>query len=95
VAKKTVEKTKDPVVITCPKCKKGTMLKGKTAFGCSEYKAGCTFKVLFEQYGKVLNDKQISTLIQKGKTPKIKGLSIDGQSVDSVLVLDASFNISL
>lgn len=91
--KKTVKKTDDLNIITCPKCKKGTILKGKTAFGCSEYKGGCTFKVMFEQYGKVLNDKQIHSLIQKGKSPKIKGLNIDGQSVDSLLVLDSSFNV--
>ena len=48
--------------------------------------------IMFEQYGKVLNDKQIYTLIQKGKSLKVKGLSIDGKIIDSVLVLDSSFN---
>ena len=86
------KKTVDLGVITCPKCKKGHILKGKTAFGCSEYKNGCSFKIMFEQYGKVLNDKQIYTLIQKGKSLKVKGLSIDGKIIDSVLVLDSSFN---
>jgi DNA topoisomerase-3 len=32
----------------CPKCKKGTILKGKTAYGCSNYATGCDFKYLFE-----------------------------------------------
>ena len=31
----------------CPVCKKGTVLKGKTAYGCSEYKSGCTFRLPF------------------------------------------------
>lgn len=31
----------------CPKCKTGTILKGKTAFGCSNYKTGCDFRVGF------------------------------------------------
>jgi DNA topoisomerase-3 len=92
VTKKTVEKTDGQAPLTCPKCKKGTMLKGKTAFGCSEYKSGCTFKVMFEQYGKLLNDKQIFTLIQKGKSPKIKGLLVNGETIDSALILDSSFN---
>lgn len=91
--KKSSEKPKEPVDIACPRCKKGTILKGRTAFGCSEYKTGCTFKISFEQFGKTLTDKQISTLIQKGKSPKIKGLSIDGQTMDSALVLDASFDV--
>ena len=32
----------------CPKCKKGTIIKGKTAYGCSHWKAGCSFKVPFD-----------------------------------------------
>ena len=93
VAKKQTKKTEEPDALTCPKCKKGTILKGKTAFGCSEYKTGCTFKVMFEQYGKVLTDKQIQALIKKGKSPKIRGLNIDGKMKDSILVLDSSFNV--
>ena len=69
------------------------MLKGKTAYGCSEYKSGCHFKVMFEQYGKALNEKQIFALIQKGKSPKIKGLLIDGQGIDAALIFDAEFNV--
>lgn len=88
------EEKKQEVILTCPKCKKGRMLKGRTAFGCSEYKNGCTFKIMFEQFGKVLNDKQIYALVQNGKTPKIKGLSVDGKTIDSVLVLDSLFNIT-
>lgn len=43
------EKQSKPVDITsCPKCKKGTILKGKTAYGCSNYATGCDFKYLFE-----------------------------------------------
>lgn len=91
--KKDAGKTDKPVVLTCPRCKKGTMLKGKTAFGCSEYKNGCTFKVMFEQYGKGLNEKQIFALIEKGKTTKIKDLFVDGQTIESALIFDSSFNV--
>lgn len=31
----------------CPLCGKGKILKGKSAFGCSEWKAGCTFRHAF------------------------------------------------
>ncbi len=35
----------DPIVGTpCPLCKKGTLLKGKTAYGCSEWKNGCSYR---------------------------------------------------
>ncbi len=93
--KKEKPKTEEPATMTCPKCKKGILLKGKTAWGCSEYKNGCSFKVLFEQYGKTLSDKQIAQLIEKGKTPKIKGLEVNGQSVDCALEFDASFTVTI
>lgn len=31
----------------CPVCGKGTILKGHSAYGCSEYKNGCTFRIPF------------------------------------------------
>ncbi|HET7733735.1 MAG TPA: DNA topoisomerase III, partial [Paludibacter sp.] len=31
----------------CPLCGKGTLLKGKTAYGCSEWKSGCTYRLPF------------------------------------------------
>lgn len=31
----------------CPLCGKGTILKGKTAYGCSEWKNGCSFRKPF------------------------------------------------
>lgn len=33
----------------CPVCGKGTIIKGKAAYGCSEWKAGCTFRKTFEE----------------------------------------------
>ncbi|MDO4959377.1 MAG: DNA topoisomerase III [Prevotellaceae bacterium] len=32
---------------TCPLCGKGTIIKGKTAYGCSEWKNGCTYRKPF------------------------------------------------
>jgi DNA topoisomerase-3 len=91
--KKIVTKPVEMSAVICPKCNKGTMLKGKTAFGCSEYKNSCTFKVMFEQYGKMLTEKQLLPLIQNGKSHKIKGLTIAGQQVDAALMFDSFFNV--
>lgn len=33
----------------CPLCGKGTIIKGKTAYGCSEWKSGCTYRRPFEE----------------------------------------------
>ena len=32
----------------CPVCGKGTIIKGKTAYGCSEWRNGCTFRKPFD-----------------------------------------------
>lgn len=32
----------------CPVCGKGMIIKGKTAYGCSEWKNGCTYRKAFE-----------------------------------------------
>ena len=38
-----------PVVgSVCPLCGKGTIIKGKTAYGCSNWASGCTYRVPFE-----------------------------------------------
>jgi len=46
---KSAAKTAVPDKITCPKCKKGTVVKGSTAYGCSDWKAGCKFRFSFEE----------------------------------------------
>lgn len=33
---------------TCPVCGKGTIIKGKTAYGCSNWKNGCTYRIAFK-----------------------------------------------
>ena len=46
--KKKTEENPDAIVGTpCPLCGKGTVIKGKTAFGCSEWRNGCTFRKPF------------------------------------------------
>lgn len=51
----------------CPLCKKGGILHGKTAYGCSEYKNGCTFRLDYATYGEGLTDKQLIDIINKFK----------------------------
>lgn len=48
--KKADAESPDPLIGTpCPLCGKGTLIKGKTAYGCSEWKNGCTFR---KEFGK-------------------------------------------
>ena len=37
----------DDTPTICPLCGKGTIIKGKTAYGCSEWKNGCTYRKPF------------------------------------------------
>lgn len=59
-----VEATIPQPVPVCPLCKKGTILKGHTAYGCSEYKSGCTFRIDFSTYGNNLTNDEILTIIR-------------------------------
>ena len=82
--------------LSCPKCKTAKLMKGKTAYGCSNYKE-CGFKLPFIIIGKKLTDKQIVDLIQKGKTTKIKGFVLPGSDTkkDAYLILDDTFNVQM
>lgn len=65
-AKKETPK-KDELI--CPKCNKGIVIKGKTAYGCSEYKSGCDFKFLFEDIrtkaaGKTLTKELVYSILE-------------------------------
>ena len=62
VARDTVSANCPPI---CPICGKGTLLRGKTAYGCSEYKSGCTFRLSYEQHGKDLSDEELEAVARK------------------------------
>lgn len=82
--------------LMCPKCKNHLLVKGKAAYGCQNFKE-CGFKIPFEILGKKLTTTQITDLVQKGKTSKIKGFIMPGseQKTDASLILDETFNIQL
>jgi DNA topoisomerase-3 len=81
--------------ITCPKCKTNSLMKGKTAIGCKEFKE-CGFKIPFQIFGKKLSEKQIQDLIVKGKTSKLKGFTEHPEKIeDGVLVLKEDYSIDL
>ena len=49
--KKATKKKKeaDDVPTICPVCGKGHVIKGKTAWGCSRWKEGCTYRKPFDE----------------------------------------------
>ena len=79
--------------VICPKCRKGKLLKGKTAYGCGEYKSGCTFRLPFTFKEKKLPATQLNRLMAKGSTVQLKGFKIDGKKVAGKLHFDEQFNL--
>ena len=53
------EKTDSVQKPVCPLCGKGTILRGKTAYGCSEYKSGCAFRMDYATYGEGLSEEDL------------------------------------
>lgn len=83
---KTRKKTKTVVGQSCPKCKKGRLLKGKSAYGCSSYKSGCDFLLPFYVYGKKISEKQFIRLLEKGCTVNLKGFKQeDGKEQEGLI----------
>ncbi|GAA4504183.1 DNA topoisomerase 3 [Hymenobacter ginsengisoli] len=81
---------------TCPACKTGHVLRGKTAFGCARFREGCQFRLPIEILGKKLSDPQVKALLAKGRTQLIKGFVTGaGEKLDGALVLDARHQFEL
>jgi DNA topoisomerase-3 len=51
--------------IVCPKCGKGHILRGKTAYGCSRYAEGCDLRLSFDKYSPDLTPGKLATKIAK------------------------------
>jgi len=87
--------SKGIITETCPKCKKGTLIKGKSAFGCSEYKSGCKLVLPFKIHDKKISEKQYIRLLQKGSTVNLKGFKTDSGTVEGLLRFDENYKLVL
>ncbi|MCI9607502.1 MAG: DNA topoisomerase 3 [Muribaculaceae bacterium] len=52
-------------MIECPLCGKGHLLKGKTAYGCSQFKEGCALRLNFDEYSPDITPAALAKLIKK------------------------------
>ncbi|WP_140485256.1 DNA topoisomerase 3 [Flavobacterium sp. GSA192] len=93
----TVEKKKAAGIAaeSCPKCKKGNLIKGKSAYGCSDYKSGCDFVLPFVFGTKKISENQYLRLLQKGSTVNLKDFKIDDNVVEGLLRFDENFKLKL
>lgn len=53
-------KEKQPV---CPLCGQGSIIKGKSAYGCSRWKEGCTFRLPFDECGNISTTDELKKII--------------------------------
>ncbi|NKI25837.1 DNA topoisomerase 3 [Arenibacter sp. 6A1] len=80
---------------TCPKCKEGQLLKGKTAYGCSKYKTGCDFVLPFNFMDKKISEKQLIRLLQKGCTVNLKGFKTSAGTQEGLVRFNDAFEMIL
>jgi DNA topoisomerase-3 len=80
---------------SCPKCNDGKLLKGKTGYGCSEYKKGCILLLPFTFSGKKISDKQYLRLLQKGSTVNLKGFKTKEGSKEGLIRFNDEFILLL
>lgn len=52
-------------MINCPKCGVGHILKGKAAYGCSNFRSGCDLRLPFSNYPASLTPTELCQLIKK------------------------------
>lgn len=57
-----------PIKTECPKCKKGYIITGKSAWGCSDWKNGCKFTLPYEYKGIKLSDRDMKSLLENGES---------------------------
>ncbi|MDO1500562.1 DNA topoisomerase 3 [Winogradskyella maritima] len=58
--KTKVAKTSEAPSNLCPKCNKGQVIKGKTAYGCSDYKVGCDFRFSYDVLREKANGRELT-----------------------------------
>ena len=63
--------------ITCPSCQRGTLLRGRTAYGCSDYQAGCTYRIPFEECPADATAEELQTYLHKQRTAPLTPSPID------------------
>jgi DNA topoisomerase-3 len=53
---------------TCPLCGRGSLLRGRSAWGCARWRAGCRFTLEFTSFGRALTEQDLHFLLKKGCT---------------------------
>ncbi|WP_179345015.1 type IA DNA topoisomerase [Winogradskyella ursingii] len=93
--KKKKSNLKQLVGSSCPKCKSGELIKGKSAYGCNLYGKTCDFTLPFKFADKSISENQYLRLLSKGSTVNLKGFKVNENTVEGLLRFDENFKIKL
>ncbi|MCM1518062.1 MAG: DNA topoisomerase 3 [Pseudoflavonifractor sp.] len=53
--------------IVCPECGSGHIIKGHTAYGCSNFRSGCGMRLPFDTYPDTLTPSELHKMLNKNK----------------------------
>ena len=93
--RKTAKKKVTIDEMTCPKCEKGKLLKGKAAYGCSNWKTGCSFRLPFSFKNKEIPELQLVRLVEYGSTIQLRGFEEHGRKQNGNLLFNEQFELYL
>lgn len=72
VYKESAPKPAKEATLKCPLCG-GDVIEGRTAWGCSNFRTGCAFRVPFIFLRKKLTPTHLKVLVNKGQTASMSG----------------------
>jgi DNA topoisomerase III len=80
--------TDSGTIAVCPRAGcGGHIFMGRKGYGCSNYRSGCGFVIWKESLGRTLTDTMVRSLIEKGKTAKLKFGKGEGEAFEGYIVL--------
>ena len=53
--------------IPCPRCGRGVLLRGRTAFGCSAYHEGCDYRIPFDLCPETSSIEALQSYIERSQ----------------------------
>jgi DNA topoisomerase-3 len=65
----------------------GHIFMGRKGYGCSNYKTGCGFVIWKESFDRMLTDTMVKSLVEKGKTAKLKFGKAEEEAYEARIVL--------
>lgn len=90
---KVKKEKKGLLSLNCPKCKTGNLLKGKSAYGCSNFNSNCDVVFPFKYKSKKISEIQYKRLIEKGCTVNMKGFIENDKKLEGLIRFDDDYKL--